>query len=140
MCPIDDTEIPMVIKSPGGITGLHYSINTAYSIKGMTKEESDQVFEEINKELFVEKYMYHHWYQQDNDVLFFDNSITLHNRTGDIKERVAHRVPHDYTKLHSNFWQPYSQAPVASKFEEEISYYVDLCKVSGFRMPDGSLS
>jgi len=140
MCPHDDTEIPMVITSPGGIRGLHYSINTVYSIKGMTKEESDKVFAEIDKNLFVEKYTYHHWYQQDNDLLLFDNSITLHNRTGDIKDRVAHRVPHDYTKIHTNFWQPYSQAEFAKPFEEEICYYVNLCKVKGFRMPDGSLS
>jgi alpha-ketoglutarate-dependent taurine dioxygenase len=140
MCPVDDIEIPMVINSPGGITGLHYSTNTIYSIKGMTKEESDQVFAEINKELFVDQYIYDHWYQQDNDLLLFDNSITLHRRLGDIKERVAHRVPHDYTKIHQEFWQPYSQATVADEFVKETLYYVDLCKVKGYRMPDGTLS
>lgn len=140
MCPVDDTEIPMVITSPGGIRGLHYSINTVYSIKGASKEESDKVFAEINKELFVDKYIYDHWYKQDNDVLFFDNSITLHRRLGDIKERVGHRVPHDYTKIHKEFWQPYSQPNVAEKFVQDTLYYVDLCKVKGYRMPDGSLS
>jgi alpha-ketoglutarate-dependent taurine dioxygenase len=140
MCPEDDTEIPMTIVSPGGIKGLHYSINTAYSIKGMSKESSDEIFAMINKELFVDKYIYDHWYQSDHDLCLFDNSITLHRRLGDIKERVCHRVPHDYTKLHSNFWQPYSQPDVADQFEKEILYYVDLCKVRGYRMPDGSLS
>ena len=140
MCPVDDVEIPMTIKSPGGITGLHYSINTVYSIKGATKEESDKIFEQINNELFIEKYIYDHWYQTNNDMCMFDNSITLHRRLGDIKDRVCHRVPHDYTKIHTNFWQPYSQPDVAKTFEEEILYYVDLCKVKGYRMPDGSLS
>lgn len=140
MCPEDDVEIPMVITSPGGITGLHYSINTVYSIKGMTKSESDAVFAEIDKELFVDKYIYDHWYKQDNDLLLFDNSITLHRRLGDIKERVAHRVPHDYTKIHQNFWQPYRQPDVAQHYLDETLYYVDLCKVKGYRLPDGSLS
>lgn len=140
MCPVDDIEIPMVINSPGGIRGLHYSTNTIYSIKGMTKEESDAVFAEIDKELFVDKYIYDHWYQQDNDLLLFDNSITLHRRLGDIKDRVAHRVPHDYTKLHENFWQPYHQLEVAEQFIKDTLYYVDLCKVKGYRMPDGTLS
>ena len=54
MCPINDIEIPMTIVSPGGIKGLHYSVNTAYSIKGISKEDSDKIFDEINKELFVE--------------------------------------------------------------------------------------
>jgi hypothetical protein len=140
MCPEDDMEIPMVITSPGGIRGLHYSINTVYSIKGASKAESDRVFAEINDKLFVEENIYDHWYQQDNDLLLFDNSITLHRRLGDIKERVAHRVPHDYTKIHENFWQPYSQADVAEKYTKEILDYVSLCKVKGFRNPDGSLS
>lgn len=140
MCPVDDIEIPMVINSPGGIRGLHYSTNTIYSIKGMTKKQSDEIFAVIDKELFVDKYIYDHWYQQDNDLLLFDNSITLHRRLGDIKERVAHRVPHDYTKLHNTFWQPYHQPAIAEQFVNDTKYYVDLCKVKGYRMPDGTLS
>jgi alpha-ketoglutarate-dependent taurine dioxygenase len=140
MCPVDDVEIPMVITSPGGIKGLHYSTNTIYSIKGLSKESSDEIFSVINRELFVDKYIYDHWYKQDNDLLFFDNSITLHRRLGDIKDRVAHRVPHDYTKLHTNYWQPYSQLDVAETFVKDIDYYVDLCNVKGYRMTDGSLS
>jgi alpha-ketoglutarate-dependent taurine dioxygenase len=140
MCPVNDVEIPMTILSPGGIKGLHYSINTAYSIKGMSKEESDKVFETINKDLFVDKFIYDHWYQSDHDLCLFDNSITLHRRLGDIKERVCHRVPHDYTKIHENFWQPYSQPDVAKQYEDEMLHYIDLCKVKGYRMLDGSLS
>jgi hypothetical protein len=140
MCPVNDIEIPMTIVSPGGIKGLHYSINTAYSIKGMSKENSDKVFEEINKELFVDKYIYDHWYQSDHDLCLFDNSITLHRRLGDIKERVCHRVPHDYTRIHENFWRPYHQPDVAKQYEDEMLHYIDLCKVKGYRMPDGSLS
>lgn len=135
MCPEDDTEIPIVMRSPGGIIGLHYSINTVYSIKGATKEESDRVFEEINKELFTEKYIYDHWYKNNGDFCLFDNSITLHRRLGDIKNRLCYRIQHDYSNLQNGFWQPYLQAEFAEKYEKEISYYVDLAGIKNFKLP-----
>lgn len=60
MCPVDNAEIPLVINSPAGITGLHFSVNTIDSIKGMSKEESDKLLAKISKELFVDEYMYDH--------------------------------------------------------------------------------
>lgn len=126
MCPEDDVEIPIIIKSPWGIKGLHYSINTVHSIKGMSKKESDRVFEEINKELFVDKYIYDHWYETNNDFLLFDNSITLHRRLGDVKERLAYRIQHDYSVIQDKFWQPYSQEEYAKKYVDEINDYAKL--------------
>lgn len=122
MCPTDDVEIPLVIRSPGGITGLHYSVNTVYSIKGMSKQESDKVFETINKELFVDKYIYDHWYKQEGDFCLFDNSITLHRRLGDIKNRVCYRVQHDYNKLVKEKWQPYFQEKYAQQYNAETKH------------------
>lgn len=139
MCPEDDTEIPIVMRSPGGIVGLHYSINTVYSIKGATKEESDRVFEEINKELFTDKYIYDHWYKNNGDFCIFDNSITLHRRLGDIKNRLCYRIQHDYSNLQNDFWQPYLQEEFAKKYEEEISYYVDLAGIKNFKLPSREL-
>jgi alpha-ketoglutarate-dependent taurine dioxygenase len=135
MCPEDDSEMPMVMRSPGGIIGLHYSIHTVHSIKGMTKEESDSVFTEINKELFVDKYMYDHWYKTNNDFCLFDNSITLHRRLGDTTNRLAYRVQHDYSNLQTEFWQPYLSEPFASEYEKEIAYYVDLAGIKDFKLP-----
>lgn len=135
MCPVDDVEIPMVIQSPGGIKGLHYSINTVWSIKGLSKEESNKVFEEINKHLFVDKFIYDHWYQHDNDFLLFDNSITLHRRLGDIKNRLCYRIQHDYSNLQKSFWQPYYQPDIAKKYEDEIKYYVNLADIKNFKLP-----
>ncbi|WP_052700742.1 TauD/TfdA dioxygenase family protein [Methylocucumis oryzae] len=80
MCPVDDAEIPIVIQSPGGIKGLHYPVNTVHGIRGMSKKDSDKVFEEINKHLFLDKYIFDHWYKNKGDLLLFDNSITLHRR------------------------------------------------------------
>jgi alpha-ketoglutarate-dependent taurine dioxygenase len=135
MCPEDDKEIPMVMRSPGGIIGLHYSIHTVHSIKGMTKAESDSVFAEIDKELFVDKYIYDYWYKNNGDFLLFDNSITLHRRLGDTSNRMCYRVQHDYSNLQDSFWQPYLIEPFATQYKDEIKYYVDLADIKNFKLP-----
>jgi alpha-ketoglutarate-dependent taurine dioxygenase len=139
MCPEEDREIPMVIRSPGGITGLHYSINTAYSIKGLTKKESDKVFKRINKELFVEKYMYDHWYKNNNDLMLFDNSITLHRRLGNIEGRLCYRIAHDYTNLQDGAYQPYLQQPYANEYANEIRHIVKIAGIKNFKLPPRDL-
>lgn len=135
MCPEDDKEIPMVMRSPGGIIGLHYSIHTVHSIKGMTEAESAAVFSEIDKELFTPKYTYDHWYKNNGDFCLFDNSITLHRRLGDTTNRMCYRIQHDYSNLQNGFWQPYLQEPFASDYEKEIAYYVDLAGIKDFKLP-----
>ena len=121
MCP-EPTELPLVIQSPKGIRGLHYSINTINSIKGMTQSESHSVFDQINKTLFVEKYMYDHWYQQDNDLCLFDNSVTLHRRLGGITNRLCYRIQYQYSTLVPN-WNPYLKEPFISDFNRTINEY-----------------
>jgi alpha-ketoglutarate-dependent taurine dioxygenase len=135
MCPTDGTEIPMIIKSPGGYLGLHYSVNTVDSIKGMNKQESERVFEEINKGLFVDEYIYDHWYQGNGDFCLFDNSITLHRRLGSTENRLAYRVQHDYSNLQDDFWQPYLQEDYARKYEEEIVDFVTTAGIKDFKLP-----
>jgi alpha-ketoglutarate-dependent taurine dioxygenase len=135
MCPVDGTEIPIVMRSPGGIVGLHYSTNTIHSIKGMTEAESNAVFEEINKELFVDKYIYDHWYKSNNDFCLFDNSITLHRRLGDIKDRLCYRIQHDYSNLQNEFWQPYIKEEFAQRYENEIIDFVHTADIKDFKLP-----
>jgi len=135
MCPEDGREIPLVIQSPGGIKGLHYSINTINSIRGMSEKESQKVFDRINKELFVDKYMYDHWYKSNNDFLLFDNSITLHRRLGDVKDRLGYRIQHDYSNLQDEFWQPYFQKEFADEYEELITEFVTTMNIKDFKLP-----
>ena len=118
MCPAP-IELPLVIQSPRGIKGIHYSINTINSIKGMTLSESQAVFDQINKTLFVEKYIYDHWYQQDNDLCLFDNSVTLHRRLGGIADRMCYRIQYQYSKLAPN-WNPYLKEPFIGDFNQAI--------------------
>ncbi len=135
MCPFDGKEIPMVITSPGGIKGLHYSINTVWAIKGATKKESDRVFEQINKDLFTEQYVYDHWYKNNGDFLLFDNSITMHRRLGNIKDRLCYRIQHDYTNLQDDVWYPYSQKDISRQYEKEIRNFVKTTGIKNFKLP-----
>jgi alpha-ketoglutarate-dependent taurine dioxygenase len=121
MCPVP-TELPLVIQSPQGIKGIHYSVNTINSIKGMSQPESDKIFEYINKTLFVEKYIYDHWYQQDNDLCLFDNSVTLHRRLGGIANRMCYRIQYQYSKLIPNR-NPYLQEPFISDYVRETEEF-----------------
>ncbi|MGE3541448.1 MAG: TauD/TfdA dioxygenase family protein [Candidatus Tectimicrobiota bacterium] len=138
MCPVDDTEIPMVIRSPGGIKGLHYPLNTIYGIRGMSKAESDSLFAEINKHLYVDHYIYDHWYKNDKDLLLFDNSITLHRRLGNVPGRLAYRIQHDYSELQDDFWQPYFQKEFADTYKETITDFVETLGLHSFKLPQVS--
>jgi len=109
----------LVIKSPGGIKGLHYPLNTAYGIRGTIKTEADKIFAKINKELIVDRHIYDHWYQNDDDLLLFDNSITLHRRLRTVPGRLAYRLQHDYNELQNEPWQPYFQPEFAGRYLEE---------------------
>lgn len=121
MNPEPESYLPMVIKSPGGIKGLHYSINTVDGIVGMSQEESDRLFDRLNKELMTERYMWDHWYEHNTDWLFFDNSITNHRRLGDVEGRLAYRVQHGYENIQVPNYNPYYQAEHAAIYDTKLS-------------------
>lgn len=121
MTPKEENHIPMVILSPGGIKGLHYSINTVDGIVGMSRQESDKLFARMNKELMVDKYMCDHWYEHNNDWLFFDNSITNHRRLGEIPNRLAYRTQHDYEFIQVPNYNPYFQKEHAEIYTTQLN-------------------
>lgn len=135
MCPTDGIEIPLVMTSPGGIKGLHYSVNTIHCVKGMTVDESKKLFAAIDAELFQPKYIYDHWYTGNGDFCLFDNSITLHRRLGDTTNRLAYRVQHDYSNLQEEFWQPYSQPEFQQRYIDEITDFVTTSGIKDFKLP-----
>jgi len=105
--PIPNGEIPLIIKSPGGIEGIHLPATTFQYFKGMSKEESKKLYDHIWTGIMDEQYRYEHWYQSDKNILCFDNSITLHNRRIEDEEisrnRVGYRIQFDYSKLVENY-------------------------------------
>ena len=122
MCPDPDTEIPLVIESPAGIKGLHYSFNTVTGIKGMSNLEAKKVLEELKKGL--DPYTYDYWWENDDDLLIFDNSIVQHRRLGDTSNRLCHRYQFDYTYLQYSVtkkpYVPYFKEPYLSRYKKKM--------------------
>jgi alpha-ketoglutarate-dependent taurine dioxygenase len=135
MCPTADTEIPMVIQSPGGIKGLHFTPPSFYKIKDTSIAESTRIFKEIHKGVFSEKYIYDHWYKQDGDFMTFDNSITLHRRVGQTEDRKIYRLEHSYDNLLVKFYEPFFQEPYAKLRRNQLREIMKLEKSSGFIKP-----
>ena len=115
MCPFPNTEIPMVIQSPAGIKGLHYSFNT------VTGSNNDRLLAEVKKGL--EKYTYDYWWENDDDLLIFDNTIVQHRRLGDTTDRLCLRYQFDYTYLQDDLYQPYLQEPYITRYTERVQKF-----------------
>jgi alpha-ketoglutarate-dependent taurine dioxygenase len=135
MCPVDDTEVPMIIQSAGGIRGLHFSMPTFHRIKGATAAESKKLFDRISKEIYTNKYIYDHWYTQDGDFMTFDNSITLHRRVGMSTDRKIYRIEHTYDNLLDSFYEPFLQEPYAKQHRKGIRDIIRLDPDMGFIKP-----
>lgn len=107
MCPIPNGELPLIIRSPGGIEGVHLPATTFDYFKGMSKEKSAKLYKHIWDGILQSQYTYEHWYKSNSDILIFDNSITLHNRkienNGTIPNRVGLRIQFDYNHLVENY-------------------------------------
>ena len=115
MCPFPNTEIPMVIQSPAGIKGLHYSFNT------VTGSNNDRLLTEVKKGL--EKYTYDYWWENDDDLLIFDNTIVQHRRLGETADRLCLRYQFDYTYLQDDLYQPYLQEPYITRYTDRVQKF-----------------
>lgn len=135
MCPVEDTEIPMVVQSPGGIKGLHFTPHTIHKIKDTSDTESRKILDEIYNNLFLEKYKYDHWYTANGDFMTFDNSITLHRRVGQSDNRKIYRIEHTYDNLLEKFYEPFLQEKYAKAHRKAIREIMKLEKNSGFIKP-----
>jgi alpha-ketoglutarate-dependent taurine dioxygenase len=135
-CPEEGLETPLVITSPGGVKGMHYAVHSASHIKGMTVEQSTRIFDQINRELFSEKYVYYHHYQHDNDLVMFDNSITLHCRLGGEVERKAYRIQYEPCNLYDAPWYPYSQAEFSNLYVERTHELINILGLPNFKLPE----
>jgi alpha-ketoglutarate-dependent taurine dioxygenase len=135
MAPDPNAEIPMIIRSPGGHIGLHYSFNTVTGIKGIKDDEAFKILSKIKKELEVGKYIYDHWYQQDGDLCLFDNSITQHRRLGSTDNRLCLRYQYDYTNLQDKPWMPYLQQPFINSYIDKITFIINAMQNKEFKLP-----
>lgn len=126
-CPVDNAETPMVCTAPNGRRGLHYSTNTRCEIKGMSIEESNKMFEYLDKEILNDKWVFDHHYAADNDLLLFDNSVTLHHRLGGHPDRKAFRMQWDVSELIDSPWYPWQHSKEFNQqYIEQINELVDI--------------
>ena len=115
ICHDPDVEIPMVIQSPGGVKGLHYSYNSVTHIKGMSEHDSELILSQIRKDL--EKYSWDYWWENDNDLILFDNTILQHRRLGDTTDRMAYRYAHDLDEVGGEYI-PYFQEEYIERYKK----------------------
>jgi hypothetical protein len=132
----DGADMPLVIKSPGGIVGLHFTYSSVQSFVGMSKNESDALIKKLVDELYIPEYTYDAWWENDTgDFIMFDNTITTHNRTlrpglplaETLAQRVAHRSHMDYRGLTD--YEPFFQQEYNNKRKEytnSMNYVSDL--------------
>ena len=131
-CPEENSRIPLVIKSPSGIVGLHIPLNTFDYIEGMNRDESVKLFEYIKKNLFVEKYIYDYWWENNQNILLFDNSITLHRRLvkgSSCGDRIAYRIPFSYESLYG-YYDPYFQEEFSNLRKNKCDYFKSITSSS----------
>ena len=93
-----DERMPLVVTTRGGFTGIRCPWDSFAGIEGMPDAEFQKFKERLHKEIMVEENIYDHWYQQDNDMLMFDNSISFHRRLGSTLNRIAYRIPFYYNE------------------------------------------
>jgi hypothetical protein len=87
----EGAEIPLVVKSPNGTKGLHFTWATTTRFANMSQKDSDALMDKLVKELYVSEYIWDAWWEQDQgDLMLFDNSIVTHNRS--MKEGVDMRT------------------------------------------------
>lgn len=91
MCPIDNSEVPIVCYSPGGRKGIRLSYNTLDHFKGFSQKDSDEILHFIKNHFMKEEYVYHQdW--KNGELIFMDQTITVHRRpTKDCSQRVMIR-------------------------------------------------
>ena len=144
------TELPLVIQSPGGIRGLHFSEHTIIGFKDMSESEYIKLIDRLKKEIFTPEYVYDHWWDNDTgDLLLFDNSIMVHNRSirpeldmkTELQKRLGYRSAMDYAGLED--YMPFFSGPAQDKRKQEmqlIQQISDESQVGHYRMVIKSLT
>lgn len=129
-CPDEGTETPLVCVAPNGRKGLHYTVNSAVKIKGMSDNESKKLFTRLDHELFTSENIFdHHYAVGSKDLLVFDNSVTLHRRVGGEPGRKAFRMQFDISPLIDKPWRPFLAHPEYDK--EYVEKTHDLVNLVG---------
>ena len=92
-------QFSLVWRSPSGALGLRFSPYTYVGFSGLSPAESESLASEIWSRMSDPALHYRHEWQ-DGDVVYFDNTITVHRRPGlDTTKRLIHRVAFGYNHV-----------------------------------------
>jgi alpha-ketoglutarate-dependent taurine dioxygenase len=79
MVPVDGLVTPLYSKLSSGIDGVHLPTHTFDRFVGMTRAESDQLYNYLCSVIYNDKFVYtQNW--TDGQIVFMDQEITLHRR------------------------------------------------------------
>lgn len=99
MCPIDDSEVPVVCYSPLGRKGIRLTYATIDHFKGYSKEESIEILEYLKNWFMRPEFMYEQKWV-DGELIMMDQTITLHRRmTEDCSKRDMIRQTCNFDKI-----------------------------------------
>lgn len=88
----------LVRESPGGLRGFHFSDHLIERFVGCDAEETAALRAFVRGCIQRDEYKYrHHW--EAGDIVFFDQTVTLHRREGDISNRLLHRIAFGFDKV-----------------------------------------
>jgi len=79
MIPVDGLVTPLYSKLSSGIDGIHLPTHTFDRFVGMSRAESDQLYNYLCSVIYNDKFVYtQNWI--DGQIVFMDQEITLHRR------------------------------------------------------------
>ena len=111
---LDDEGITLTQDAELSIR-VYDSYNSVTHIKGMSEHDSELILSQIRKDL--EKYSWDYWWENDNDLILFDNTILQHRRLGDTTDRMAYRYAHDLDEVGGEYI-PYFQEEYIERYKK----------------------
>ena len=94
------------------------------------------IFAMIDKELFNDRYTYYHHYQSNNDLLLFDNSITLHCRLKGEVDRKAYRIQYEPCNLLDSPWCPYDDPNFLNAYIDRNKELIEILEIKDYKFPN----
>lgn len=112
----DDSAMPLIFENETGHKGFFLPFLQAFSLHGMTREDSLPIMEKIWNYCLQDKYIYHHdWKPGGGELVIAEQWNSVHKRDAfeRMDKRFMHRIAVNYT---NTTWWP----EMAEKFKKNI--------------------
>lgn len=102
MVPVDGMETKLYTETATGVSGMKIPSHSFDGFVGMSREESERLFDEIKQCVFKSDLVYaHNW--EDGQIMFMDQEITLHARPTNIQDGDLRTMARVITYLNKIF-------------------------------------